>query len=82
MSGSVSDEKNWGFIKQVIGPVVDVEFPPDRLPGIYDAREIDDAERDMHVVTEVAQHIGESTVRSVAMGPTDGLVRGQLSAVR
>jgi len=67
---------NVGKVKQVIGPVVDVEFEPDKLPDIHTALKIEDAERGIDVTTEVAQHIGESTVRSVAMNPTDGLVRG------
>ena len=67
-----------GKIVQIIGPVVDVEFPPDRLPAIYNALKIrrgsnGDSEE---IIAEVAQHLGESTVRAVAMQPTDGLVRG------
>ena len=67
-----------GKIVQIIGPVVDVEFPPDRLPAIYNALKIrhgsnGDSEE---ITAEVAQHLGESTVRAVAMQPTDGLVRG------
>ena len=67
-----------GKIVQIIGPVVDVEFPPDRLPAIYNALKIRrDANGDSEEITaEVAQHLGESTVRAVAMQPTDGLVRG------
>ena len=67
-----------GKIVQIIGPVVDVEFPPHRLPAIYNALKIrrgsgGDSEE---ITAEVAQHLGESTVRAVAMQPTDGLVRG------
>ena len=67
-----------GKIVQIIGPVVDVEFPPDGLPAIYNALKIrrgsnGDSEE---ITAEVAQHLGESTVRAVAMQPTDGLVRG------
>ena len=67
-----------GKIVQIIGPVVDVEFPPARLPAIYNALKIrrgsnGDSEE---ITAEVAQHLGESTVRAVAMQPTDGLVRG------
>ena len=67
-----------GKIVQIIGPVVDVEFPPDRLPAIYNALRIrrganGDSEE---IIAEVAQHLGESTVRAVSMQPTDGLVRG------
>ena len=67
-----------GKIVQIIGPVVDVEFPPDRLPAIYNALKIrHGSDGDSEEITaEVAQHLGESTVRAVAMQPTDGLVRG------
>jgi F-type H+-transporting ATPase subunit beta len=65
-------------VVQIIGPVVDAEFPPEELPEIHTALEIDrtlDGLSDT-IVCEVAQHIGESTVRAIAMKPTDGLVRG------
>ncbi len=67
-----------GRVVQVIGPVVDVEFPEGHLPAIYNAVEINDTSEagDLHVVTEVTQHLGENRVRCVAMEPTDGLVRG------
>src|SRR2546422_11747509 len=70
--------KAGGRVARVIGPVVDVEFPPDELPEINTALEIDrtlDGETST-IVCEVAQHIGDSTVRAIAMRPTDGLVRG------
>jgi F-type H+-transporting ATPase subunit beta len=68
-----------GIITQVIGPVVDVEFPEGPLPEILTALRvtnpsIDDQEGNL--VLEVAQHVGESTVRTIAMDSTDGLVRG------
>jgi F-type H+/Na+-transporting ATPase subunit beta len=71
-----------GHIVQVIGPVVDVEFEPGVLPAIYNALEVPGIEvKDVFsysqkLVLEVAQHLGESTVRTVAMASTDGLVRG------
>ena len=67
-----------GKIVQIIGPVVDVEFPPDRLPAIYNALKIRRGSNggSEEITAEVAQHLGESTVRAVAMQPTDGLVRG------
>jgi F-type H+/Na+-transporting ATPase subunit beta len=71
-----------GHIVQVIGPVVDVEFEPGALPAIYNALEVSGIEvKDIFsysqkLVLEVAQHLGESTVRTVAMASTDGLVRG------
>ncbi len=64
-----------GKIVQVIGPVVDVEFEPGQLPAIYNALKIPIADG-KPITCEVAQHLGESTVRTVAMQPTDGLVRG------
>jgi F-type H+-transporting ATPase subunit beta len=67
-----------GRIAQVIGPVVDVEFPPEAIPEIHTALEVDytlDGEKET-IVCEVAQHIGESMVRAIAMRPTDGVVRG------
>jgi len=64
-----------GKIVQVIGPVVDVEFEPGQLPSIYNALKIPVA-NGKPITCEVAQHLGESTVRTVAMQPTDGLVRG------
>ncbi len=67
-------EKNIGKIVQVIGPVVDIRFSEDDLPELLNAIEIEkDGER---LVVEVAQHIGDDTVRCVAMGSTDGLIRG------
>ena len=73
---------NVGKIVQVIGPVVDVAFEPGKLPGIYNALEVQGIEiKDIfsysqRLVLEVAQHLGESTVRTVAMASTDGLTRG------
>jgi F-type H+-transporting ATPase subunit beta len=67
-----------GRVVRVIGPVVDVEFAPDNLPEIHNALRIErtlDQETDV-ITCEVAQHIGESTVRAIALKPTDGLVRG------
>jgi F-type H+-transporting ATPase subunit beta len=70
--------KAQGRVQRIIGPVVDVDFPPDELPEINTALEV---ERTLEgetitIVCEVAQHIGDSTVRTIAMRPTDGLVRG------
>src|ERR1044071_2482554 len=63
-----------GRITQVTGPVVDVHFE-DHLPAILNALETDN--QGTRLVLEVAQHLGESTVRAVAMDSSDGLVRGQ-----
>src|SRR6187397_1860583 len=67
-----------GRVARVIGPVVDVEFPPDGLPEIHTALRIDVAlEGETTTITcEVAQHIGDSQVRTIALKPTDGMVRG------
>ena len=68
-----------GKIVQVIGPVVDVEFPPaEELPGIYNALVVDYAvgERQIHLTLEVQQHLGGGWVRTVAMSSTEGLRRG------
>ena len=67
-----------GRIKQVIGAVVDVEFPPGELPKIYTALKVTNpsiSNKPYNLVLEVAQHIGENTVRTIAMDSTDGLVR-------
>jgi F-type H+-transporting ATPase subunit beta len=69
-----------GKITQVMGPVVDVEFPPGNLPEIYTAlRTTNPAinDREDNLVIEVAQHLGENTVRCIAMDTTDGLMRNQ-----
>ena len=67
-----------GRVVQVIGPVVDVEFPPDELPEIHAALELETTlgGETTTIVCEVAQHIGESQVRAIALKPTDGVVRG------
>ncbi|HCF05421.1 MAG: synthase subunit beta [Desulfomicrobiaceae bacterium] len=72
---------NTGKIVQVIGPVVDLEFPEGKLPHIMNAilitnPTIDDTEDNL--VVEVAQHLGNNVVRCIAMDTTDGLVRGQI----
>ncbi|MGZ3662634.1 MAG: F0F1 ATP synthase subunit beta, partial [Bdellovibrionota bacterium] len=68
-----------GRIKQVLGPVVDVEFAGGNLPAIYDAIRITNPAIDKmagNLVVEVAQHLGENTVRCIAMDTTEGLTRG------
>ncbi len=72
------DGKAKGRVVRVIGPVVDVEFPPAELPEINMALRVDvELGGDTRTITcEVAQHIGDSTVRAIALRPTDGLVRG------
>jgi F-type H+-transporting ATPase subunit beta len=78
MSAQSTDSK-LGRIKQVLGPVVDVEFPGGELPAIYDAVKISNPaidDRAGNLTVEVAQHLGENTVRCIAMDITEGLVRG------
>ena len=71
---------NTGRIVQVVGPVVDIEFPPKSMPAILNAIKIDgttdDGKVKIHLTCEVMQHIGYNVVRAVAMSSTDGLVRG------
>ncbi len=68
-------EKNKGKITQVISAVLDIKFTEGKLPEINEAIEIPKQDGETLVV-EVAQHLGDDTVRCIAMGPTDGLVRG------
>jgi F-type H+-transporting ATPase subunit beta len=77
------NQRNIGRLVQIIGPVVDVEFPSGSLPAIYNALTIkiegsdNGSKSEEHVLTtEVASHLGDRTVRAIAMGPTDGLRRG------
>ncbi|MER3474404.1 MAG: F0F1 ATP synthase subunit beta [Armatimonadota bacterium] len=65
-----------GKVAQVMGPVVDARFPAGELPAILNAVTIDDPERGIHLVCEVAQHLGDDMVRCIALDSTDGLVRG------
>ena len=72
--------ENTGKISQVIGAVVDVQFEPGKLPPIYNALRVTNPaidDREMNLVLEVAQHLGENSVRTIAMDSTDGLKRGQ-----
>lgn len=66
--------QNIGTIVQVIGAVLDIRFAPENLPNLLNAIEIDNNGKKL--VVEVAQHIGDDLVRCIAMGSTDGLVRG------
>jgi F-type H+-transporting ATPase subunit beta len=78
VDGSASEERASGRVVRVIGPVVDVEFPPAALPEIHTALTVNvDLGGETTMITcEVAQHIGDSQVRTIALRPTDGLVRG------
>ncbi len=75
--------ESFGRIARVIGAIVDIEFPPDAIPDIYNAlvTEIDlsaqgEGESTVKMTLEVAQHLGDNLVRAIALKPTDGLVRG------
>ncbi|MCH8979734.1 MAG: F0F1 ATP synthase subunit beta [Armatimonadetes bacterium] len=67
---------NVGTVVQVMGPVVDVRFPTDSLPAINNAITVKDPDRNVDLTCEVAQHLGDDVVRTVALATTDGLVRG------
>ncbi|KAK9314959.1 P-loop containing nucleoside triphosphate hydrolase protein [Lipomyces starkeyi] len=73
-SGRISGANELG--RSVIGAVVDVQFDQDNLPAILNALEVQDVTGD-RLILEVAQHLGENTVRTIAMDGTEGLVRGQ-----
>ena len=65
-----------GKIVQVLGPVVDIRFPENEGPKLLNAIQIDDKQNNIHLTLEVAQDIGNNTVRCIALGATEGLVRG------
>ena len=67
-----------GRVARVIGPVVDIEFPSDAMPAIFNALNIEVtlAGETKKLTLEVAQHIGDNLVRAISMQPTDGMVRG------
>jgi F-type H+-transporting ATPase subunit beta len=69
-----------GYVRQVMGPVVDVEFPEGAVPPIYNALKVTNKslnDKEGNLVLEVAQHLGDRVVRTIAMDGTDGLVRGE-----
>ena len=67
--------ENIGKITQIIGAVLDIKFPEGQIPEINEAIEIT-RKNGERLVVEVASHLGDDTVKCIAMGPTDGLVRG------
>src|SRR6266853_3400942 len=80
MAVALSETAKVGKVTQVIGPVVDVEFPPGSLPEIFTALTVSNtgiSDKSDNLTIEVAQHLGENTARCIAMDSTDGLVRGQ-----
>jgi F-type H+/Na+-transporting ATPase subunit beta len=68
----MSSGKSSGKIVQIIGAVIDVEFPRDQIPEIYDALKLDEVD----LTLEVQQQLGDGIVRAIAMGPSEGLRRG------
>ncbi len=74
MAQATKETTKNGKISQIVGVVVDIEFPTGYLPAIYNALEVQNGEHKL--VLEVAQHLSESSVRAVALGSTDGLERG------
>ena len=74
----MSADKNIGKITQVIGSTFDAEFAEDKLPAIYNAVKVESRQKGIHIhlVGEIQQHLGGGKVRCVALGTTDGLVRG------
>ena len=76
--GSAQSEGGVGRVSRVIGPVVDVEFPADQMPDIYNAMRVDTTigEQTQTMTLEVALHIGDNLVRAIALKPTDGMQRG------
>src|SRR5881275_1233649 len=80
MAVALSETAKIGKVTQVIGPVVDVEFPAGALPEIFTALTVSNrgiSDKADNLTIEVAQHLGENTARCIAMDSTDGLVRGQ-----
>ncbi|KAL2489288.1 ATP synthase subunit beta [Forsythia ovata] len=76
---STLEKKNLGRIVQIIGPVLDVAFPPGKMPNIYNALVVkgrDTVGQAINVTCEVQQLLGNNRVRAVAMSATDGLIRG------
>ncbi len=82
MNKTDKSPKSTGRIVQIIGPVVDVEFPAGQLPQIYNALKVAlpnnlTTQQPNYLTLEVQQHLGENVVRAIALGPTDGLKRQQ-----
>lgn len=80
-AAAATEAKVVGRIARVTGPVVDIEFPHDAIPAVYNALEtkvdFGEGSEAFTLVLEVAQHLGDNLVRAIALKPTDGLVRGQ-----
>ena len=83
MTASLETKTGVGRVARVTGPVVDVEFPVEAMPELFNALQLDVSfgDGDSRMLTlEVALHIGDNMVRAISMQPTDGVVRG--TAVR
>jgi len=78
MTATVPTATATGRVVRVIGPVVDVEFPRDAVPDLYNALHVNVtlADNERVLTLEVAQHLGDNVVRAISMQPTDGMVRG------
>ena len=78
MTATAEETTTTGRVARVIGPVVDIEFPADAMPEIYNKLEVDVtlAGETSTLPLEVAQHIGDGLVRAISLKPTDGVVRG------
>src|SRR5690606_12566492 len=76
---ATASQTTTGTIVQVIGPVLDIEFPPEQLPEIYNALVVEDdsGPAPVRLTAEVQQHIGRTQVRAVAMSPTAGVSGGR-----
>ncbi|NLL50744.1 MAG: F0F1 ATP synthase subunit beta [Eubacteriaceae bacterium] len=69
--------ENIGKVHQVIGPVIDVKFQPERMPNLHNAIEIKFGEKD--IIAEVAQHVGDDVARCIALSSTEGMQRGMVA---
>ncbi len=80
-TANTATDQNYGSITQIIGSTFDVEYPENRLPAIYNAVKISSAHKGvrLELTGEVQQHLGGGRVRCVALGSTDGLMRGLTS---
>ena len=75
MNSKIKNENVYGYVVQAVGPIIDVQFKEGELPSILTCLIVEKDENKM-LTLEVEQHIGDDTVRCVAMGPTEGIVRG------
>ena len=79
MTPSTKTDTNLGRITQIIGPVIDVAFAPEKMPNIYNALTVEgktESGEPLRIVAEVQQLLGDNLVRAVSMSATDGLMRG------